>query len=746
MDVERRDAGGGDPGSCGAVEGAARRAPALGESPGAMPTLRERGRRACSRLPGIMRPRGPASPPRTARGALAAACLRRAGAAALALVLLCVAAEPTTASANSAGPPDADTITTPLYPGWNLVGWLGPETPSSELFEAIPSLVQISAWDARAARYRVASPRSPRQLPTLVRGMGLWLLVGGDERIDWIRPADPGGLVLRLPAGRNLVTVANPGEVNRLEPSVSVIWRWDAARQRYSPHRSAPDALRRGDALLLRLSAPVAWWQPGTREPPFTFVGEVDPEVREAIVAWHGAAQRIVAERFGVPDSRTHWYIAGDRQSFQTASTALFGVETGGCGQRRDVGRGGVELLELRCAYPLPAPWVAGAFADAMAYEGAGDGGGYPDPYWLLRGQERYLEVAYLDDIGWENPLFDPRTTHRAGIHGTSTPLRSLETVSGASEVPSPVSEGLSFLAVDWLAREAGDLALLEYFRLYWSTDDWRAAFAEAFGMTVEDFYASFEAYRATIQLDPSPPPHLADDAVGVVLAFRGGVPEDYAAEIRRDFDRFRAFAEERLGATRQDLTVYVLIGTPEVQAEFPRWSRILWAGDAECPNAWDEVSFFGIDRCTPSVDGFYLDGAILRGRGPWWLRSGVEAYATIAYRASEGVIDPGIYRDLQIGLSHRVAGSLRDIEHPAGGVDQRAVATLGFLAADWLAGHAGEAALMAFYQQHLEPPAYVAGRPDAEAWRGAFERAFGLTVEDFYERFEAYRATSTEP
>ena len=74
--------------------------------------------------------------------------------AAFAVLLLGAAAASPPDVAASSEPDAADTITTALYPGWNLVGWLGPGTPTSELFDAIPALRQVSAWDAEAQAYQ----------------------------------------------------------------------------------------------------------------------------------------------------------------------------------------------------------------------------------------------------------------------------------------------------------------------------------------------------------------------------------------------------------------------------------------------------------------------------------------------------------------------------------------------------------------------------------------------------------------
>ena len=35
-----------------------------------------------------------------------------------------------------------------------MVGWLGPEAPATDLFEAIPALVRAYAWNAAEQRYQ----------------------------------------------------------------------------------------------------------------------------------------------------------------------------------------------------------------------------------------------------------------------------------------------------------------------------------------------------------------------------------------------------------------------------------------------------------------------------------------------------------------------------------------------------------------------------------------------------------------
>ena len=112
-----------------------------------------------------------------------------------------IASTATTSAAESPAAPGAGAITTELQPGWNMVGWVGPETLPGQLFEELPALRLISAWDAEEQRYRRAQRDQYEELPTLLAGMGLWLFIAGAAPVEWTRPAAPDGVVLRLTRG-----------------------------------------------------------------------------------------------------------------------------------------------------------------------------------------------------------------------------------------------------------------------------------------------------------------------------------------------------------------------------------------------------------------------------------------------------------------------------------------------------------------------------------------------------------------
>ena len=190
----------------------------------------------------------------------------------------------------SADEPGSATLTSQLLPGWNMVAWLGPEAPVSELFDAIPALRQVSAWDSEEQRYRRALRTStPRDgLTRLTAGMGLWLRVGGDEPVEWTRPLSEGHVLLSLRSGLNLVGwTGRDGEsfaesAGRAGDALVLASRWNAETQSYELFGPpAKDALRlnRGDAIWVELNDDARWWQSAT----FEFASDIPADQQVAI-------------------------------------------------------------------------------------------------------------------------------------------------------------------------------------------------------------------------------------------------------------------------------------------------------------------------------------------------------------------------------------------------------------------------------------------------------------------------------
>ena len=128
-----------------------------------------------------------------------------------------------------------------------------------------------------------------------------------------------------------------------------------------------------------------------------------------------------------------------------------------------------------------------------------------PPPLWLEAGGGMYLELSYRTA---ETATFDDELAEYAGLVRQETvPLQQLEAAETWQTTDSEKIRALSVLAVNRLLTRADESALFEYYRLLprdagsvTSQGSWQAAFESAFGLTLEDFYEQFEAYRATLQ------------------------------------------------------------------------------------------------------------------------------------------------------------------------------------------------------------------------------------------------------
>lgn len=164
-----------------------------------------------------------------------------------------------------------------LAPGWNLVGWTGPDTTAAEaatgVEDAAPTLL---AYDAAAATFRTFDPLLPAALSDLENvpsGGAVW--VRSESPARWTQPADAFGGVVELAPGYNLVTWTGPTHVLAEEAfapiaaTLEVAFWWDPLLGRYLSYRTGPTAplsdlrvLHYGDALWVRVTEATSWTQP----------------------------------------------------------------------------------------------------------------------------------------------------------------------------------------------------------------------------------------------------------------------------------------------------------------------------------------------------------------------------------------------------------------------------------------------------------------------------------------------------
>ena len=116
-------------------------------------------------------------------------------------------------------------------------------------------------------------------------------------------------------------------------------------------------------------------------------------------------------------------------------------------------------------------------------------------PVWLLEGGAVYAEVK----TGAHEGLFSfaaGRARQMARARETAAPLRSTETYNGLFAA----NYALGFMAVDFLVENFGSLpalvALLSFYDAIGPGTTYQDAFQSTFEISIEEFYAEFEAYR----------------------------------------------------------------------------------------------------------------------------------------------------------------------------------------------------------------------------------------------------------
>ena len=684
-------------------------------------------------------------------------------AAALAVLALAAAlAAPRAAAEEPADAEAASTVTTLLRPGWNMAAWLGEDAPVQALFDAVPELDFAMAWDAETQRERRARPRSIIRdgLTRLTTGMGLYLLVDGDAPVEWTREAAPGSVLLELREGRNRVgwtgrDGAPAAEaLARFGDSLVAASRWNAETQRYERYRPGAAeeantlrALRRGDALEVELTSDARWWQSGTAGTKFEFLGGV-PEQRQAeIRAETAEVLAFYAERYGiVPPEFSLVFDTGVDNRF--AAYATPGQITIGCCLSDLGGTITHEYTHILQFY----------FNDGNLHV----------PQWIVEGHATYVDALFTQARGTTGGNYS-----RAHWRRLALPVKSLQDDFAVYWGPNIYS--LSALAMEWLVVHAETLdakasdigasgAMAEpplfgalsdhgsHIRFWMDlahSEHWQEAFAKAFGLTVEDFYGTFESYRADRLARLAP--NMFDDRVEPLLIFVGEVPADTRRRIRSEIQQVHRIFNERFAAATVpsiiDITIFAG-NDSQALATTHLYVTGLQISPDFCSSYGLRVAIIATS-CEVSVEHYvshyhtrllnhhYLGSFLISGGAfpPLWLELGIDAYATIVYRTEAGIesFEAARRRALSpaIHVTQPLDGMQTRADVDAAGPRREGVRALGFLAVEQLVRRAGEPALFEYYE----------ALADATNWRDPFKAAFGIAPDAFYAEFETYRA-----
>lgn len=171
-----------------------------------------------------------------------------------------------------------DTVTTVLEPGLNLVGWTGAEASIEAIFEDIPQLELVYAWDAETQSFLWATSTDTSVLGTLhmlFPGVGLWLSIAGEQPVSWTRPVFSQASGLWLREGWNLVAWTGEDRVTATEALRDLD---DILTASVDARGRQPTSLTRGGALWLNVSAP-GWWEQHATMPRAGDQNATDPTI-----------------------------------------------------------------------------------------------------------------------------------------------------------------------------------------------------------------------------------------------------------------------------------------------------------------------------------------------------------------------------------------------------------------------------------------------------------------------------------
>ena len=391
---------------------------------------------------------------------------------------------------------------------------------------------------------------------------------------------------------------------------------------------------------------------------------------------------------------------------------------------------------------------------DAVSREG---------PEWLRGGSSRFLTWQATRGPGPES--CDPTRNRFANLKGLrEVPLTELETSAGYYKPGHPPHQ-YGFLATELLAEQAGIGSIFAYYASLSTGTSWQQAFETAFGITVDEFYQLFEERRAAGFTRPrceTLPPLVAlpGSPEYVKWEIGAGVRSEYVGDSVEGVRLMHEYAES-LGAPEigREFSAHLYYDQEELIANYEITSGNEAGWVARESNAvagdsyfftnvlrWEERETSSNSRKKISAHELFhvFQGEWASGyRGPAWITEGTAEY--LAFRALDagGVLSYDTQRNSPTS-SKLVAGlvrSAKDVVKPLSELETyqgfQDVAAKGsaypftLLAAELLAHHAGEKALISYF---------TLLKSDT-TWQQAFHAAFGMTVEEFYELFEEHRA-----
>ncbi|MDE2966043.1 MAG: hypothetical protein OXS30_00960 [Chloroflexota bacterium] len=453
---------------------------------------------------------------------------------ALALVVLLLTVRADELAAESGG-----TVTTTLFPGWNLIGWVEQETHLDRLFDQIPQVVVIHRDDGHSvSRF---SDLAFDQFEALTPGRGYWFRVESQGPVEWTRPAQPVSRKVAAPVGDRLIAwtgrdgIEIAEALSGIEDHLSSAWKWDASSQSFSlwaPIPGLPDWEARvgyGDGVLVRLSRSIDWLQPSGLLPEIVAPVDLPDSNLQIIQRDIRAVESIFATRFHAPidQTRVSFFIQGSRH--WDPYIPCCAPETGW--PERSIDAQGD--ARYRFSIPLTAWTGQGRSRDAsdpsygyqqllkyyfriLQHEYAGDAIDAV-PRWLILGT-----TAQISELAGRRPRYSPNDEF--GTNRITLPTTPAST---------PEDDTLGRVYVSKLVSES---TRDSYFR-FWSLmdrtspsqDAWKNSFRLAFGVDADEFVRQTNRERRSAFTTVTGKLIWEGEAEPSVLRIRGWYLDDYS-------------------------------------------------------------------------------------------------------------------------------------------------------------------------------------------------------------------------
>ena len=635
--------------------------------------------------------------------------------AVLGIVVLAITASVSVFQTAHADEHDASYQTSrPLYAGWNLIAWPDGDSTVHDLRQAVPGV---------SAVHRLATIRSaPERLDddsALRRGAIYWVRVdGSEEAANWRVGSDLSARRFDLESGINLVPWMGRDSVQLSDVTATRhgsavgTFMWDAVNQVWrhlEPEGMA--VVRTGDVLIVHALEPSSWVLPTGVRGNFEFGPSVTDTQRRAVAIETATIETTLAQNFAFhPASYTIFVATTWRELSKVADRSEWSERTeGGCPPG-----GNTVLLNRSCSV-----------AADMAFDVS---------YTALHATFDWLE-HWAPREGWS--LGTWLRNHRP--NDASGPAKHERTVQESRVVATPIDapsdadlRPLWYLWTDWLIQQFGGAALVRYLRQPQSLTSYDA-YHRAFGQTEEELYRDFAHYRSVVA------PPIARDGDRILLS--GAEVLENEQQVRQTIANVEQFFLREFSFSPDDIIWQVTSiegSSAENDCGLGSYSAVFVG--ASCflvPSVYAHEYFHHMQQTWGTLEpNAYISG-------PEWEVEGQAHYWDTLFGAKD---DETIYESARSGwVADAAMASAPALNDPAlANLDHGPEYWLGALAAEMLASIAGRHAIRDWYA------AMVAAYRDTQDFEIAEQRAFretyGISLDEFYERFAAWRAEGFPP